>query len=93
MFANAHDASADAIITARVVPLLLRDLKNLPGFDHKVLESVGSMWEWTKKEAIDWEVWFRNYCYRNNRPVPDCKWHQILGVEFKSRALQQQVFV
>jgi DNA polymerase-3 subunit epsilon len=86
----AHDASADAITTARVAPLLLRDLKSMKGFDHKVLDSVGSMWEWTKKEAIAWEVWFRNYCYRQNRPIPDCKWHEILGVSFRPIPLSRQ---
>lgn len=75
---DAHDAAADALTTARVAPLLLRDLRSITGFDCKALDTVAGIWEFTKKEAIAWEDNYKGWCARQNRSEPELKWHNLL---------------
>jgi DNA polymerase III epsilon subunit-like protein len=75
---QAHDASSDAMATARVMPLLLRDLRQM-GVSTKAFDSVGAIWEWTKFEGLAWEVNYKNHCRLNNKRPPSLSYHRILG--------------
>jgi DNA polymerase III epsilon subunit-like protein len=77
---NAHDACADALATARVIPLLLRDIKQAKTFRPEALDSVAGIWDWTCREAIAWERWYASSRARDGKPTPDLQWHKLLGV-------------
>lgn len=75
----AHDASADALTTAKIMPMLLAELKGTKKFDPKSLDSVAGIWAYTQKEALAWERWYRSSCETKGRPEPRLDWHRILG--------------
>lgn len=77
---GAHDATEDAVATAKVMPLLLRDLKQHPKFKPETLDTISSMWSWTQKEALSWEQWFHGWCKKKGRDEPDMRWHRLLGM-------------
>jgi DNA polymerase III epsilon subunit-like protein len=78
---QAHDASADIEATARVMPMLLADIKAMPTFNPSILESVATLWAWTQNEALGWEVNYHNWCKSEGKQMRDMDWHQLLGVE------------
>jgi len=76
---DAHDAAADALTTARVMPLLLRDLRSVTGFDCKQLDTVAGIWEFTKREGLGWERWYKGWCAKQpDRDEPELKYHSLL---------------
>jgi ATP-dependent DNA helicase DinG len=76
---NAHDAVADAVTTAKIMPMLLAELKAMPRFDAEALESIAGIWRYTVKEALEWDRWFAANAKRRGRDVPDTRWEKLLA--------------
>jgi DNA polymerase III subunit epsilon len=79
-FENAHDATADVIATAKLMPLLLSELKErsaIPegtkgriNFDPKLLLDAESFWFWQVKKGRADEYNYREYCAKVGRDAP-----------------------
>lgn len=74
----AHDAGADVLATAQVVPLLLRDLYQGGHCGREVLNSYASYLDWQSTAAMEQEADFTAYCQRQGRPLPTSPWTRLL---------------
>lgn len=71
----AHRADEDALVTARLMPRLLAELKSVKGFDPVTLDSIYLLWLYTKVEALKWEKWLEGHA----KGKVDMAWHKLLG--------------
>lgn len=90
----AHDAGADAIATAQLLPLLLRDLvrgrerldtygraqKDGPWCSVDDVSTVEGIWSWTTATALEQERDFAAYRKREGQEAPSLSYHTLLGV-------------
>lgn len=75
---DAHQAVADAMATAKIMPLLLGDLKRMSGFSPGALDTIKGIWGYTVSEALAWEKWYEDYCVRKDKPKPELKWRSLM---------------
>jgi len=90
---NAHEASSDALVTARLFPSLLRQLArgvrrqkpwgamalDGPWCEPRHVQTVAGLWEWTRRAAVDQEADFAGYRRSKGQPAPDSPWTDLLG--------------
>ncbi|HMV67643.1 MAG TPA: 3'-5' exonuclease [Myxococcota bacterium] len=75
----AHDAAADTIATAQVMPKLLHDLGRHKECGPEPLRSVGGMWAWTRRQAVVEDKGFATWCAGAGRPAPVTYWEELLA--------------
>lgn len=75
---DAHEAVADAMTTAKIMPLLLQGLRYQKGFNVRYLDSVAGIWGYTVHEALAWEDWYEGWCAKNDRQKPELKWRGLM---------------
>lgn len=78
---KAHDATEDAIATAKVMPLLLAELKSIRGFPLGCLEDVAILWKWQCRTAKEWESEFAQYQHKHGKDGPNMPWTKLLGAD------------
>ena len=90
----AHDAGADALATAHLLPLLLRDLvrgrerldkygraqKDGPWCSVDDVSTVEGIWSWTTATALEQERDFAAYRKSQGQEAPSLSYHTLLGV-------------
>lgn len=76
---EAHDAAADTVATALVMPKLLHDLGRHPDCGVPPLRSVGGMWAWTRQRAIAEDQGYAAWCARSGRPPPTLYWEELVS--------------
>jgi len=85
---DAHDAAADAMVTARLLPVLLRELgRGKPGrygWDGPWckpvdLQTLDAFWTWTCRAAIAQERDFAAYLERKGETMDSMPWTDLVG--------------
>lgn len=90
---DAHDAAADAMTTAQLMPILLEELRAgrrgqrgwlgpwLNGEDADVDDFLA----WQTARALEQEQDFADWCMRNDRPAPRPDWHLLTNTPITER--------
>ena len=87
---DAHDAAADAMATARLLPGLLREMVRGrqgargmlgPWCAPDDVRSVEAFFVWQRTQALAQEQDYAAYCRKNGKQAPTMNWHELLGVK------------
>ena len=77
----AHDAAADVTATARVMPLLLRELALSRELVRRELHHLDRFWRWQRRTALTQEQEYRDWRRRNSGDEPTMAWHAGLRID------------
>lgn len=88
---SAHDAGGDALVTARLLPLLLRELgrgkertdrygrvrRDGPWCLPEDLRSVSALWDWTCTAGVEQEADLAAYLATQGKSMDSMPWHEL----------------